>query len=147
MDHVAIMKKSWGLIEKVLTGEKTVESRWYKTKHIPWDIIKAGDTIYFQDSGEPVSIRAKVTKVLQYQNLNPQKTRQILAKYAYGDLGTRHMIPQIKKYVTGKNYCILIFFNNVEKIKPFRINKAGFGAMAAWLTVDDINSIKKDLIK
>lgn len=143
MEHVAILKKSWGLLEKILTGEKTVESRWYKTRHIPWDRIKAGDTVYFQNSGEPVSVRAKVTKVLQYQNLNPQKTRQILAEYAYGDLGTEHMIPQIRKYVIGKNYCLLVFFNNVEKIKPFRINKAGFGAMSAWSIVDNINKIKK----
>ena len=32
MEHVAIMKKSWGLIEKILSEEKTAESHWYKTK-------------------------------------------------------------------------------------------------------------------
>ncbi len=25
MEHIAIMKKSWGLTEKILTGEKTVD--------------------------------------------------------------------------------------------------------------------------
>ena len=72
VDHVAIMKKQWGLTEKVLTGEKTVESRWYKTKHTPWDKIKAGDSLYFKDSGEPVIVKAKVAKVLQFANLGPE---------------------------------------------------------------------------
>ena len=47
--HVAIMKKSWGLVEKILAGEKTVESRWYKSKCVPWDRIKPKDIIYFKD--------------------------------------------------------------------------------------------------
>lgn len=143
MDHVAILKKSWGLLDKILSGEKTIESRWYKTKHTPWNRIKAGDTVYFQNSGDPVSIKAKVTKVIQIANLTPAKTKQILAKYAKTDLGTKHMMPQVRKYAAGKKYCILIFFDNVEKIKPFRINKAGFGTLSAWLSLPDINRIKE----
>jgi len=30
MQHIAIMKKSWRLTEKILAGEKTLETRWYK---------------------------------------------------------------------------------------------------------------------
>lgn len=141
MDHIAILKKKWGLLEKILSGEKTIESRWYKTKHTPWDKIKAGDNIYFQNSGEPVTVKARVTEVIQIANLNPQKTKKILQKYAYSDLGTNHIIPQIRKYTQGKNYCLLIFFNSVERIIPFRINKKGFGTMAAWLTVPNINQL------
>ena len=143
MDHVAIMKKSWGLTGKILTGEKTVESRWYKTKHSPWDRIKPGDTVYFKDSGEPVSIKAKVTKVLQLDNLIPEKTKEILSKYGKADLGTSDIMPEIKRYVSGKKYCILVFFNNVEKIKPFNIDKTGFGSMSAWITVDKVEKIIK----
>ena len=143
MNHVAIMKKSWGLTQKILTGEKTVESRWYKLRHASWDKIKSGDIIYFKDSGELVTVKAKVTKVLQFDSLNPKKTKQILVKYGKTDLGISNIISEIKKYVSGKNYCILVFFNNVEKIKPFDIDKTGFGAMSAWITIDDINKIKK----
>lgn len=31
MEHVAIMRKSWGLTDKILSGQKKIESRWYKT--------------------------------------------------------------------------------------------------------------------
>ena len=143
MEHIAIMKKSWGLTEKILTGEKTIESRWYKSRYAPWDKIKPGDAVYFKDSGEPVSVRAGVVKVLQFDNLTAEKTEQILSEYGRADLGTNHIMSEIREYVSGKNYCILVFFNNVEKIEPFDIDKTGFGAMSAWITVDNINKLKK----
>ncbi len=139
------MKKSWGLTEKILTGEKTIESRWYKSKYAPWNRIKPGDTVYFKDSSEPVSIKAEVVKVLQFDNLTVKKTEQILSKYGKVDLGMSHIMPEIREYVSGKNYCILVFFNNVERIKPFNIDKTGFGAMSAWISVDDINQLKREI--
>ena len=63
VEHVAIMKKSWRLLPKILSGEKTVESRWYSIKAAPWGRIHPGDPIYFKDSGEPVTVRAIVEKV------------------------------------------------------------------------------------
>ena len=54
MHHVAIMNKSWNLIPKIISGEKSIESRWYQTKRTPWDKIKAGDKIFFKNSGEAI---------------------------------------------------------------------------------------------
>ena len=68
MDHVAIMKKSWKLTDKIISGKKIIESRWYKNKYTPWDKIKRGDMVYFKNSGEPVAIKALVTKVLQFSD-------------------------------------------------------------------------------
>jgi len=143
MRHIAIMRKSWGLLPKILTGEKTVESRWYKNKYTPWNKIKQGDIVYFKDSGEPVSVKAGVSKVLQFENLNKNKRKGILDKYAKTDLGVKELTPEIKNYVFNKNYCILIFFKNPKKIKPFNINKSGYGAMASWICVENISKIKK----
>ena len=38
MEHLAIMKKEWKLTEKIITGEKRIESRWYKDKYPPWNM-------------------------------------------------------------------------------------------------------------
>lgn len=51
MHHIAIMNGPWNLIPKILSGEKTIESRWYRTRRAPWGGIRAGDTVYFKDSG------------------------------------------------------------------------------------------------
>ena len=143
MDHIAIMKKSWGLIGKIISGEKKIESRWYKSKHSPWGKIEKGDTVYFKDSGEPVSIKAEVKKVISFSDLTPQKVSQILNKYGK-DIGIeKSKILEFVELFKNKKYCLLIFLKNPQKIKPFEINKAGFGAMSAWLTTEDIAERKK----
>ena len=85
MDHVVIVKKSWGLTQKILTGEKRIESRWYKSKHFPWGKIEKNDTVYFKNSGEPISIRTEVEQVISLSDLNPKKVKQILYQYGKDD--------------------------------------------------------------
>jgi len=143
MEHIAIMKKSWGLLPKILNREKTIESRWYKNRYTPWDKIKKGDVVYFKNSGELITIKAEVSNVIQFSGLIPTKVKWILHKYGLKDgLG----IDELDKYYQmfkNKNYCLLIFLRNSQEIEPFDIDKTGFGAMAAWITVNNINKIKK----
>jgi len=73
MEHLAIMKKSWGLTDKILSGRKKIESRWYSARRAPWDRIKKGEIVYFKDSGGPVRTRTEVDKVMQFENLTSQK--------------------------------------------------------------------------
>ena len=142
MDHVAIMKKSWGLTQKILSGQKRIESRWYKSKCSPWGKIGKGDNVYFKDSGEPVSIKAEVEKVISFSDLTPKKVRQILNEFGNDDGIEKVKIKEFFELFKNKNYCLLIFLKNPEKIKPFEINKAGFGMMSAWLTTGNIDRIK-----
>jgi len=142
MDHVAIMKKSWGLTDKILSGEKIIESRWYQMKCAPWDKIKENDTVYFKNSGEPVKIKAKVGKVMQIDNLTPKKVKEILDEYGKDDGLEEKKIMEFTNLFKNKKYCLLIFLKNVIAVKPFEINKKGYGAMAAWITLDNISKIK-----
>ena len=143
MQHVAIMKKSWELLPKILIGEKTIESRWYNNKYSPWNKIKKGEIVYFKNSGEPVTIKAEVDKVVQYENLTPEKVKQILKKYGQKDGLGINDIPKFYKRFKNKKYCILIFLKNPKQIKQFYIDKTNFGTMSAWLCVDDVNKIRK----
>lgn len=143
MDHVAIMKKSWGLLPKILSGEKMIESRWYMNKCSPWNQINPGEAIYFKDSGEPVTIRAEVKKVIQFPVLTKEKIKKILDKYGQQDgLGIEDL-PRFFERFKNKRYCMLIYLKNPRKIEPFDIDKKGFGIMSAWLVIKDINMIKK----
>ena len=142
MDHVAIMKKSWGLTRKILSGEKKIESRWYKTKRAPLNNVKAGETVYFKDSGEPVTIKAEVEKVVQLSGLNPGRVRRILDTYGNDDGLGAGDIPKFFKLFRDKKYCVLIYLKNPKKIKPFNIDKSGFGQMAAWISTSDIDNVK-----
>jgi ASC-1-like (ASCH) protein len=141
MEHVAIMKKSWGLISKILSGEKTIESRWYQTKRAPWGKINPGDQVFFKNAGEPVVAKAVVWDIMQFEISNVAEAEKIVRKYGKGiclvntDVKTWGKIPK---------YCILVFLNNPEEIKnKFGINKKGFGIGAAWISVKNVNKIKK----
>jgi len=142
MDHVAIMKKSWGLTQKILSGEKKIESRWYKSRCSPWGRIIKGDTVYYKDSGEPVTIKAEVEKIISFSDLFPKKVKQILNKYGKDDGIEENKITDFFNLLKNKKYCLLIFLKNPEKIKPFEVNKKGFGMMSAWITIENINEIK-----
>lgn len=142
MHHLAIMRKSWGLLPKILSGEKVIESRWYKNRYSPWDKIKKGDTVYFKNSGELVTVKAEVSDVLQFSDLIPNKVKEILNEYGARDgLGINEIDSYYQRF-KDKNYCLLVFIKNPEKIKPFEVDKKGFGAMAAWIAVEDINKIR-----
>jgi len=142
VDHVAIMKKSWGLIPKILNGTKVAESRWYKSRIIPWNRIKKGDNLYFKNSGESVIVKTRVNKVIQYQMSNNKQALEIMKKHAEKDLGIKEIPSEILNYIKDKKYAVIVFFDRVEEIKPFNIDKTGFGAMAAWISINNINKIK-----
>jgi hypothetical protein len=142
MEHVAIMKKSWGLTQKILSGQKKTESRWYKIKYTPWDRIKSGEVVYFKDSGKPVTIKTEVDKAIQFSDLTPEKVKEILYQYGQADGLGINKIPEFFEMFKDKKYCMLIFLKNPQKIQPFEIDKSGFGAMSAWISVDDVNRIK-----
>lgn len=142
MQHIAIMKKSWGLIPKILDGRKKIESRWGINKCSPWGKVKAGDAVYFKNSGEPITVVAKVSKIQEFENLNPRKVREILEKYGGDDSISVSSLEGTIRWARNKRYCTLIYLRGSRRIKPFNINKTGFGSAAAWLCVDNINKIK-----
>ena len=142
MDHVTIMQKSWGLTEKIATGQKTIESRWYNVRYAPWGRIAPGDSIYFKNTGEPITIKAEVEKVLNFSNLTPEKVQTILDHYSK-ELGLDESdILRFFEMFKHKRYCILIYLKDAHHIQPFEIHKKGFGTMSSWLSIESIAKIK-----
>jgi len=138
------MRKSWGLLKKIKNGNKKIESRWYKNKYPPWGRIREGDIIYFKDSGEPITLKTKVDQVKFYSDLMPEKIEQILLEYGSDEGIGLDSVDDFFLSIKDKKYCILMFLSDVENIEPFEIDKTGFGAMSAWITLRDINNIRKD---
>lgn len=137
-----MMKKSWGLTQKILSGQKKIESRWYKSKHSPWGKIEKGDVVYFKDSGGPVSTKAEVEKVISFSDLTSEKVKRILDEYGNDDGIEENKTQEFFELFKDKKYCLLIFLKNPKQVEPFEINKTGFGMMSAWLAVDSIDRIK-----
>ncbi len=146
MHHIAIMNPKY-FIDKILSGEKKIETRWYLHKRTPWDRIKKDDTVFFKESSGMLRAKADVEKVLQFgksENLfekNNFNAKVILEKY-----GSDIFIENYNLFyeaIRNKNYAILVFLKNPIAIEPFQINKKGFGNACAWITIKNINKIKQ----
>lgn len=150
MDHVAILRKSRvskgdNLLGDILAGTKTIESRWYVNKIAPWGKIRAGDIVYLKESGCPVTARALVSHVYQYENLTDEVVADIIRRYGKQiapHTTEEEFLAWVQKQ-TGKRYCILIFLTNAQSIVPFEVDKTGFGISTAWLVVNDVAVIQR----
>lgn len=150
MHHIAILgksniKKGDNLLKDIIDGKKTIESRWYVNKINPWDKIKAGDLVYFKESGKPVDTVATVTNVIQFPNLNEKLISNIISEYGskIAPSSSKSELNDWKMSLikSNKNYCILVFLDNVKKVTPFNINKKGYGIGSAWIVTENVNSL------
>ena len=142
MDHIAIMNKSWGFLSMIRNGDKTIESRWSIKRTAPWNKVNKGDIIYFRNSGELVTIKAEVSKVLQYSQLNINQIKVIINQYGEHIGIKKTDYNKFTDLFKTKNYCVLIFIINITEIKPFSISKKGFGLQSSWLSFNNINDMK-----
>lgn len=143
MHHIAIMNKSWNLIPKIISGEKSIESRWYQTRRSPWSTIATGDMVFFKNAGEAVVAKAIVSEVMQFEIEKVSDAAAIIKTY-----GKEICLVNNNPAMWGKlpKYCILIRLQYPELLQtPFLINKKGFGGPVAWMTVKDVEEIKISL--
>lgn len=140
MHHLAIMNPHWHLIEKILSGDKTIESRWYKNKIAPWGRISAGDTVYFKNAGKPITAKAVVAKVIK-QEIHSVAEGLALAEKFRNQLCFSASAFTNTDWLIGKRYVIFIFLENPQRLAPFSINKTGYGNACAWITLSDIKTI------
>lgn len=77
--HVAIFTSD--LAEKILTGEKTIESRFSKSKIIPFAQIGAGDIVYIKPSGKDIIGQFEVEKVLFWDGLTAKDVLKIKEEF------------------------------------------------------------------
>ncbi len=78
--HLAIFKK--GLGEMILNGEKTIESRFSKTRMAPFEVVSVGDQVYIKVSGREIIGQFSVKKVISFEGLDEGDLAQI--KQFYG---------------------------------------------------------------
>lgn len=142
MDHIAIMNPKWHLIEKILSGEKTIESRWYVHRIAPWDKITPGDTVYFKNSGKQVTAKATVQKVMQMELASLQSTVNIVREFQSKICLTKESLNDFT-WLEKKRYAILIFLKDPQVVTPFTVNKQGYGSACAWISIPSIEALKQ----
>lgn len=79
MKHLAIFKGRAG--EKILLGQKTIESRFSQVKNPPFGVISAGDLVYIKPSGKDIIGQFRVKKVFFFDNFDLSDLRNLRNLY------------------------------------------------------------------
>lgn len=128
MKHLAIFKQPF--YDMVLSGEKTIESRWSMNKIAPYNKVNIGDEILLKLTGQLVTATAKV-KDVKYYELTPEIAEDIRLKY-----GREIGIDKFENWdeTRQKKYLTLIWLEDVTTIKPLRVPRSNG---AGWVVQKD----------
>lgn len=128
MQHIAILKQPF--FDMVLSGEKTIESRWSMVKVAPYKKVSAGDKILLKETGKDVTATANVKKV-QFYELTPEIVEDIRIKYGK-QIGTDKF--EDWKSTLQKKYCTLIWLDEVTPVAPIKVKRSNG---AGWIVFKD----------
>ena len=126
MEHIAILRQPF--FNMILSGEKTIESRWSLSRIAPFERVKAGDVIWLKETSKDITARAIVKKV-KFYNLTKNKADEIKKKYGK-EIGT-DKFEDWERY-RNKKYLTLIWLKDVQKIEPITAPKSHG---AGWLII------------
>ena len=122
--HLVVLKRPY--LDAILSGRKTIESRFMKTRRAPFAAVAPGDRLFFKVTSGPVCATGRVREVMTFENLTAKRIEQI--KRTYND---RIIAPD--RYWDEKRHCrrgVLIWLDHVRPIEPIRIDKKDWRAWA-----------------
>ncbi len=130
--HVAILKPD--LVQAVLDGRKTVESRLTVQPRPPLGVIEAGERLFLKVSSGPFRATAVASAVREYRDLDPAGVRGLHAEWNDRVLGPTAYW-QAK---AGSRFAVMVTLTRVEacEVGPaYRIEH-----MKAWYALPDAAS-------
>jgi len=115
--HLVILKKPY--LDAILSGRKTIESRFTRAKHSFISQVRQGDFLFLKASSGPVYGQACVAAVKYLQNLTPMKMAEIKRQYNEHILGS-------EEYWQSKaesKFGFLAWLEDIQPMKPMMIAK------------------------
>jgi ASC-1-like (ASCH) protein len=139
--HLVILKKPY--LDAILSGQKSIESRFTRTKHHGFGRVLVGDKLFLKESSGPVCATAKVAVVKNFENLTPKRIVEIKQQYNHHIIGS-------DEYWRSKSDCrfgFLVWLGEVKSIKPVRINKKDWRAWVVLTEKENFGLLKPDTVK
>ncbi|MBI4035778.1 hypothetical protein HY383_02425 [Candidatus Daviesbacteria bacterium] len=118
--HLAIFKGEVG--EDILSGKKTIESRFSKAKNPPFGVISSGDLVYIKPSGKDIIGQFRVKKVIFFDGFEENDLNQLKEGYK-NDLAVGEGYWEKNK---NARFGTLIFIGNCTRFitSPIKIKKS-----------------------
>jgi ASC-1-like (ASCH) protein len=123
--HLAIMPEV--VIEAILSGKKTIETRFSKHKVVPLGVVSVGDIVYLKPPGKEIVGSFRVKKVFNFEGLSKEDIQDIFEEYADRIFtGDDKFDAQFKKDKEDSIYGSLIFISEAERFltSPVKIQKS-----------------------
>lgn len=135
MVHVVYCDDKEKILEKIVSGTKTMVVRGAAGRKIPHSRVFTGETLYFMKKGTGlVNVMATVKAVQNYVKLSEKEITKILEdNQSKLDLTTNQ-----KKRWHKKCLC-LVEFDNVKEISPLEFDHQG--NMDDWLMIEKIEDV------
>lgn len=117
--HLAIFKGQTG--EKILSGEKTMESRFSRRKNPPFGVVASGDLVYIKPSGKDPIGQFRVQKVFFFDGLSENDLNDLQKRYGK-EISAEENYWEAKK---NSKYGTLIFIGEVDPFitSPLKLSK------------------------
>jgi len=134
--HLAIFSPN--VINAIISGKKTIDSRFSKNRIAPFLQVEAGDIVYVKAPGEEINAQFRVKKVLYFEAFDYTDFDQIVANYwhkiGWGDEKDETRFKKEKK--EGSSYATLIWMVEIEQfiVPPVKIRKSD---NRAWVVLND----------
>src|SRR4051812_44681106 len=125
--HIAILSHK-SVLDKILSGEKTIESRFSRVKSVPFGQIAAGDFVYFKLSGGPVMGYATIARVGEDDNLTPRQIDDLARRYHQElALSEDFLVRKMES-----KFASLLFLQGVEASEPWNYKQEG---RSGWIVL------------
>ena len=132
--HLAIFSPEGA--EQILSGTKTVETRFSKNKIVPFGEVSVGDIVYMKVSGGDIIGQFLVKKVISIENIE-QSDWDFMRK-SYGkqiSLGSQELDEKFFNEKKESRFGTLLFIYRVEQfiVPPIKITKRD---QRGWMVIE-----------
>lgn len=128
-------KKGERVLDKILTGSKTMLVRGAAGRKIPHSRVFEGETLYLMEKGTSlISVQATVSSVQNYVKLSDEEIDNVLEE----NRQKLNLTDKQKERWHKKCLC-LVEFENVRKIGPLEFDRQG--NMDDWLIIEKIEDV------
>lgn len=123
--HLAIFSED--MVQAILKGDKTIESRFSQKKIPPFGLIGTGDWVYIKPPGKDIVGRFKVKKVIFLEGIDRDDWHWIKSQVKATD--------EFFKAHKEARFGTLIFIDSVEQFitSPIKISKSD---LRGWMVLE-----------
>lgn len=132
--HLAILTKEG--IQRILSGQKTVETRFSRHKIPPFNAVHTGDIVYIKEAGKDIIGQFTVKSVISFEALEEKDWQFIKSSYKEQlSLGSEDLDSKFFQTHQAANFGTIIFISKVEQLitSPITFKKSD---RRAWVVLE-----------